>query len=201
MVFCSDLTELIKLYTSILRASDHLHPETMLIEDFNRTIGIWITALEAYNCDQLTARPSSTSWSIGQVYMHLLDDTSYYIEQIKSCVMNNDHASEQPTSEGKIMLLNNDFPDEILEGAPSNAYMPQPESKEQLVADVLNLKTAMNSAATLISKSSFHGKARHPGLGYFSADEWLQFADMHFRHHLRQKKRIDTFLEGIRGNT
>jgi hypothetical protein len=173
----------------------------MLIENFNRTIDIWIRALEGYDFDQLTARPSPASWSIGQVYMHLLVDTSYYIEQIQVCVANNDQASEQPTSAGKIMLLNNDFPDEILEGAPANAYMPQPESKELLMADLLNLKTAMNNAATLISESSFHGKTQHPGLGYFSANEWLQFADMHLRHHLRQKKRIDTFLEGISSNT
>ena len=165
--------------------------EPMLIENFNRTIDIWIKALEGYDYDQLTTRPSPTSWSIGQVYMHLLDDTSYYIEQIKVCVTNNDHANEHPSPAGKIMLLNNDFPDEILEGAPSNAYMPQPESKEQLMADMLNLKTTMNNAATLISESPFHGKTQHPGLDYFSANEWLQFADMHLRHHLRQKKRID----------
>jgi len=173
----------------------------MTIENFNRTIDIWIKALEGYDYHQLTARPSPTSWSIGQVYMHLFDDTSYYIEQIQVCVTTNDHASDQATPEGKIMLLNNDFPDEMLEGSPTNAFMPQPESKEQLMSDLLNLKAAMNNAADLISESPFHGKAKHPGLGYFSAYEWLQFADMHLRHHLRQKKRIDTFLEGIKSNT
>jgi len=170
----------------------------MLIENFNRTIEIWIKALEGYDYAQLTARPSPNSWSIGQVYMHLLDDTSYYVEQIQICVTNNDKASEQPTPAGNIMLLNNDFPDEILEGAPSNAYIPQPESRDRLTADMLNLKMAMNNAATLISESPFHGKTPHPGLGYFSALDWLQFADMHLRHHLRQKKRIDAFLEGIK---
>jgi hypothetical protein len=165
-----------------------------MFENFNRTITIWIRALEGYDYHQLTAKPSPASWSIGQVYMHLLGDTSYYIEQIRVCVTNNDQASEQPTPAGKIMLLNNDFPDKILEGAPSNASMAQPESKGQLMANMLNLKTAMNSAAALISESPFHGKTQHPGLGYFSANEWLQFADMHLRHHLRQKKRIDEFL-------
>ena len=173
----------------------------MLIENFNRTIDNWIRALEGYDYDQLTARPSPTSWSIGQVYMHLLDDTSYYIEQIQICVTNNDHANDQATSAGKIMFSNNDFPNEILEGSPTNAYMPQPDGKDQLMANMLNLKMALNNAATLISESLFHGKTQHPGLGYFSAHEWLQFADMHLRHHLRQKKRIDTFLEGIRSNT
>jgi len=170
----------------------------MLIENFNHTIDNWINALKWYNYAQLTTKPSPSRWSIGQVYMHLLDDTYYYIEQIQVCVANNDHASDHATPEGKIMLLNNDFPDEILEGSPSNAFMPQPESKEQLMSDLLNLKMSMNNAATLISESPFHGKTKHPGLDYFNANEWLQFAEMHLRHHLRQKKRIDTFLEGIK---
>ena len=27
------------------------------------------------------------------------------------------------------------------------------------------------------------GKTKHPGLNYFTAKEWLQFAEMHLRHH------------------
>jgi len=51
----------------------------------------------------------------------------------------------------------------------------------------------MKQAALLISKSNHKGKTKHPGLNYFSADEWFRFAEMHFRHHERQKKRIDDF--------
>jgi hypothetical protein len=46
----------------------------------------------------------------------------------------------------------------------------------------------------LITQSPYKGKTKHPGLHYFNADEWLQFADMHFRHHVKQKKKIDDFL-------
>jgi len=167
----------------------------MSIKAFNHTIDIWISALEQYSFIQLCTKPSSTTWSIGQVYMHLLDDTQFYIDQIKVCLATNDHSSENASPHGKTMLLNNDFPNEILEGAPSNAYIPQPHSKEKLMNDVLNLKVEMNKVAVMISESSFSGKAKHPGLNYFSAKEWVQFADMHFRHHLRQKKRIDDFLK------
>jgi hypothetical protein len=46
-----------------------------------------------------------------------------------------------------------------------------------------------------ILKSPFHGKTKHPGLGFFNANEWLQFAEMHLRHHLKQKERIEEFLK------
>ena len=168
----------------------------MGIEDFNRTIDIWIKALDHYDFQQLIRKPSSTAWSIGQVYMHLLDDTSFYIEQMEICVTNDDHRTKEPTAEGKRMLLNNDFPDAILGGSPANAHMAQPESKEKLLSDLLQLKLRMNAMALAIATSPFRGKTKHPGLDYLSANEWLQFADMHLRHHLRQKKRIDGFLNG-----
>jgi hypothetical protein len=40
-------------------------------------------------------------------------------------------------------------------------------------------------------------ETQHPGLYHFSANEWYQFAEMHFRHHVRQKKRIDDYLKKI----
>jgi hypothetical protein len=84
------------------------------INDLDQSIDSWIKELEQYDFIQLCAKPSPTSWSLGQVCMHLIENTNYYVDQIKMCV---------------------------------------------------------------------------------NAREWFQFADMHFRHHLRQKKRIEKFLE------
>ncbi len=166
----------------------------MLIQDFNHTIDIWIKELELYDSIRLCTKPSANSWSLAQVYIHLIDDTNYYIDQIKICVCTNDNINEEASPDAKTMFLNNDFPDEVIEGAPSNAYIQQPDNKEQVMRCLLNLKDEMNNAAILISKSSFQGKTKHPGLNYFNANEWFRFAEMHFRHHLRQKKRIDDFL-------
>lgn len=167
----------------------------MLSKDFNHTIVTWIKELEQYNFIQLCARPSPNSWSLGQVYMHLIENSNYFLEQIRMCVTNNDNVLEEASADAKKMFLNNDFPDMVLEGPPSNLDTPQPESKEQLMRGLLNLKEEINNVGMLISKSPFKGKTKHPGLNYFNAAEWFQFAEMHFRHHLRQKKRIDEFLK------
>lgn len=167
----------------------------MLIEDLNHTIDIWINELEQYNFMQLCAKPSPNSWSLGQVYLHLIADTDYYIEQIKICVYTNDNVIEEASPVAKKMFLNNDFPDEVIEGAPSNSGIPQPDNKEQLMVCLMNLKDEITVVEISISKSPYNGKTKHPGLNYFNANEWLQFAEMHFRHHLRQKKRIDNFLK------
>ena len=167
----------------------------MLVEDFNHTIDIWITALEQYSFGQLCIQPSPGSWSLGQVYMHLISATGYFIKQAKTCLSNNDHSTEEASPATKAMFLRNDLPDKIIEGPPSNALTPQPGSKQQLITGLMNLKDELTAVDALISESPFKGKTKHPGLHYFNAREWLQFAEMHLRHHLRQKKRIDDYLE------
>jgi hypothetical protein len=167
----------------------------MLMEAFNQTIDAWIKESKRYNFTQLSAKPSATSWSLGQLYMHLIQSTHFFIKQIKICTANNDNVHEEAFNNAKVMFLNNEFPDMLLEGPPSNATTQQPVSKEHLVIELEQLKDELNKAEALISASQYRGKTRHFGLGYFTANEWLQFAEMHFRHHLRQKKRLDDFLK------
>jgi DinB superfamily len=164
------------------------------MEALNDTIIQWRKELENYRLDQLCAKPSPTAWSLGQLYRHLIEDTYFYLEQATIAASTEEHRFEEASAKAKGMFLENGFPDEQIEGAPDNAFIPQPESKQQLMNDLMDLKDAIRNVGLMISASPIKGKSKHPGLGYFSAQEWIQFADMHFRHHLRQKKRIDAFL-------
>jgi hypothetical protein len=162
-----------------------------MLTDLNHTIDYWINELEQYSFTQLCIQPSPGNWSLGQMYRHLIDDTRFYIEQIKTCISANDNAMEQASPTARAMFADNSFPDQLIEGAPGNNSIPQPASKEELRSCLLNIKDEINRLSILVSESLFKGKTKHPGFNYFSAEEWLQFAEMHFRHHLRQKKRID----------
>jgi hypothetical protein len=172
----------------------------MLIDDFNHIIDFWINELNHYTLEQLCMKPSPDSWSLGQLYMHLLENTDYYIDQIHICVSSDEFLNEEAADAAKRMFHKNNFPDQLIEGPPENAFTKQPVSVEQLHADFLSLKIKMNEAAALIATSSFKGKTKHPGLKYFGAEDWLQFAEMHFRHHLKQKARIDIFLQQLPAN-
>ena len=166
----------------------------MVIENFNRALDNWIKELDQKTFIQLCTKPSATSWSLGQVCNHLIINTNYYLGQAEICLSTDDHRSEEMSPDAKIMFRNNAFPNEVIEGPPENAHTPQPESKEELMRNLLKLKEEINRIGILISKSTSKGKTKHPGLNYFSAMEWLQFGEMHFRHHLRQKQRIEKFL-------
>ena len=172
-----------------------------VIGNFNNTIDTWIEALSKYEFTTLCMKPSPRHWSLGQVYVHLIENTAYFIEQAKVCTIVNDNAAEESSPAAKAMFQNNCFPDLLLEGPPENALTPQPESKAQLMNGLIRIKADVRMLDAITTTSQFKGKTKHPGLNYFSASEWIQFAEMHLRHHLRQKERIDQFLKGIDANT
>ncbi len=167
----------------------------MLIDQFNSTIDNWIDALDQYSLDELLFRPNHESWSLGQVYMHLLNETQYYISQIRYCLEHHENINERMKDAGAVMLANNSFPNERIKGDPEvTSKIGQPQNKEQLLTGMLAVKEEMNSCWTAIARDESNSKTMHPGLGYFTAAEWLQFAEMHLRHHFRQKTGIDKLL-------
>src|SRR5688572_19124950 len=168
-----------------------MRTETTTAAEFNKTIDVWIDHLESFDIDQLRIQPAHGQWSLGQVYIHLIENSWYFLKQARRCTTSDRNSEKVAASHGRSMLINNSFPDEPIEGPESNARTAQPESTAQLLSDLVKLKREINEVAALIGASSFKGKARHPGLKYLSAAEWFQFAEMHFRHHLRQKKKLD----------
>lgn len=166
-----------------------------MTEEFKRTIDHWLEQLDRYGFPQLRAKPSQSAWSLGQVYMHLIESTAHFLEEARRCLSSNDHEHEEASPSAKMMFDSNELPDILIEGPASNRNTPQPDSKDQLINGLMNLKAELDTLCALMSVSEFRGKTRHPGLRYFGAHDWLRFAEMHFRHHLRQKRRIDDFLK------
>jgi hypothetical protein len=166
----------------------------MISHSFHHAIDFWIAALDTYSISQLLTKPSPSSWSIGQVYMHLIENTDWFFEQVKSCISCDDNSDKESSPEGKQMLLKNEFPDFQLQGPPDNDFTAQPKSKKDILDELKRQKREVKALAEAIRNSRFAGKTQHPGLQYFNAAEWFQFAEMHLRHHMRQKKRIDEFL-------
>jgi hypothetical protein len=77
--------------------------------NLDNSIDHWIAALEKYNEADLIKKPSSKEWSLGQVYMHLKEETEYFIEQVHECLSNNNSLGEM-TPQAKLMFANNQFP-------------------------------------------------------------------------------------------
>lgn len=162
-----------------------------ILKQFNDTISTWITYLDDYTIEMLQQQPQPGNWSLGQVYIHLIDDTQYQVEQMKLALsdVHNSHQDMHPNA--RQMFLHNSFPDMKIKGPATNTPVRQPESKEALREALQQIQSAVNKTAEDQQLLNAKGKSLHPGLLFFSALEWIQFMDMHMRHHFRQKERID----------
>ncbi|MCF6406866.1 DinB family protein [Chitinophaga filiformis] len=166
-----------------------------LLHQFNQTIQQWIDQLDSYSIEMLRQRPQADAWSLGQVYVHIIEDTGFYVEQIKAALAaKNSNAERSMRTQARIMFEKNDFPDLALENPFNDINMQQPQRKEELLHALIRIKDEVNSVFDKIDPSTANGKTEHPGFAFFNAFEWLQFGEMHMRHHLRQKKRIDERL-------
>ena len=168
--------------------------ETILLNAFNETIQNWIDFLDDYTLEMLYQKPDDKSWSLGQVYTHIIDDTAWFVEQMAAAMQTNADSEKEMHKNARIMLQNNSFPDMIIEGPATNTDIRQPESKGEIRQKLLAIKAEVNALYASFDPSQATGKTRHPGLLYFNTLDWLQFAEMHLRHHFRQKKRIDEKL-------
>jgi hypothetical protein len=165
------------------------------LEAFNQTIDTWIKFLDDYSLEELHRKPIAGSWSLGQVYMHIIEDTPWHIGQMREALATRENSGDEMHSNAVWMFENNQFPDMKIEGTATDENVGQPESKEELIQKLNEIKAEVNQLYHTNDFIASKGKTRHPGLLYFSALDWLKFTEMHMRHHLRQKKRID---EGLR---
>jgi hypothetical protein len=167
------------------------------LEAFNQIIDAWIKFLDDYSLEALQKKPINGSWSLGQVYMHIIEDTPWHIGQMREALATNDNSNEEMHANAKWMLKNNGFPDTKIEGTATDDNVPQPTSKEDLLRNLKSIREEVNMLYRSNDFKGSAGKTRHPGLLYFSATDWLRFTEMHMRHHLRQKKRIDEALKNL----
>ena len=169
-----------------------------VFEKYIQIAGIWESELDKYSDAQFDVKPSPDSWSVGQVYEHLFHGTlNFQAKQIEQCLLNDANQREKKTFPGKLTFTLHAFPPVRIKVPPSPSYTPrQPEGRTTIKSDMHLLRQKLYNLSCEIDRASHFGKTLHPALGYLGAEEWYQLIIMHFRHHLRQKKRIDLFLKG-----
>jgi len=168
-----------------------------LLRQFNETLQQWIVWLDNYSFATLLRKPRPGAWSLGQMYMHLLVSTEHFIDQAKLTAGTDMNGDMLMHANARWMFDNNSFPPRILEGPDNDSNTPQPGSREEIAVRLARIRDDINSETVETVLSGSGGKTRHPGLLYFSGPEWLQFAEMHLRHHFLQRQRIEQQLSTL----
>ena len=168
-----------------------------ILTNFEQTAGIWLAALDNYSEEDLKLTPALDSWSLGQVYRHLFQSAMFFqLGNVDFCTGSSENADGKKTEAGEKAFMECEFPPVEIKVPPSDRYTPkQPEDKAQIKKDLTMLIERMKTVPEKLENATHHGKALHPALGYLNAIEWYQLIDMHFRHHMRQKEKLEKLIE------
>ncbi len=165
-----------------------------LEQQTNSIIDYWMTEFKRHDWEKVLEKPSENEWSLGQVGIHLwMASKGFFFKNAEKCL------NKEGTESGKkkkfaahLIFAFRTLPPVKYEMPKQVAVIPkQPESLEQLIGKLEETKKMAGDYIKRIPESDPSLKIRHPFLGWLNTAEWIQLCNIHFRHHLRQKKRIE----------
>ncbi|PYE49663.1 DinB family protein [Paenibacillus barcinonensis] len=173
-----------------------------VLQSFESSVERYVAELNALNIEDLLRKENDEEWSIGQMYMHLIQSALFmHLPNSEHCLANNEntvHADAEKTELGKTLFEAGQFPPIRVKVPASPQYTPlPPESKAQLVEGLQQVVERMRRVASILEEVpvSTSRKVSHPRFGALDAKEWFVLIDMHYRHHFLQLDRLKLNLE------
>ncbi|MFN8321535.1 MAG: DinB family protein [Chitinophagales bacterium] len=160
-------------------------------------IDSWIEDYKKYDWEDVIKQPEENSWSLGQVGIHLwMSAKGFFFKNAEKC-LNKEGVEKNKKKKLSAYLIFNlkMFPPVKYEMPKQVAVVPkQPENLAQLIEKLESVKKLASEYIHRIPESDPDLKIKHPFLGWLNTAEWIQLCNIHFRHHMRQKKRIEQRL-------
>jgi hypothetical protein len=168
-------------------------------KNFETIAKFWLAELEKYNEEPFKKKPDEKSWSLGELYAHLYQSTLYYLKNIDFCIEKKEgQTGGSKNFKGKLTYLQSGFLPVKYRLSINEKHPPEmPEDIMAMRDKLIKLMKLMYLTAEKIeglSKEDLKYKTKNPGFGFLNANEWYQLAEMHFRHHAKQKNRLETFI-------
>lgn len=167
---------------------------TALEKRTHAVIDYWITELNGYTLEQLNQKPAENSWSLGQVGIHLwMSAKGFFFKNAERCLSKEKvESGKSKNLAGFLVFTLGRMPSIKVKMPEKVAVEPrQPETKEQLIEKLEEVKRMSSEYIKRIPQSDPRLKTRHPFLGWLNTAEWITLCNLHFKHHLSQKKRIE----------
>ncbi|MDU0201024.1 DinB family protein [Paenibacillus sp. MAH-36] len=150
--------------------------------------------LDKYSIEQLRYKSEEDVWSIGQMYIHVIEVAKEYIGHIETCTKATREESEGRTEDGMKAIAEKEWPNiRVKLDQPPNETR-NPESKDEILAGLEQVQVMLAYWATRIEEANPACKVRHGWFGWLNARDWFEMVGMHSRHHLRQKEILDEKL-------
>ena len=166
-----------------------------MLNDSSAIIEQYLRNLDSYSIEQLRFKCNDNIWSVGQMYIHVIDVAEEYIGHIETCTKVTLEEAEGKTKDGTKALAEKEWPNiRVKLEEPPNATS-NPESKDEIIAGLEQVLEKLAYWADCVDEANPACKVRHGWFGWLNAREWFEMVGMHSRHHLRQKAKLDEKLE------
>jgi hypothetical protein len=171
-----------------------------ILDRFEITANFYLNEIPKYSLEQMTRKPSEDEWSLGQMYVHLISSAMFM--QLRNVELCRDQETAPDSSERpeavKAMFAAGSFPPERIRVPASPQYTPkQPDSLQEMEQGLRTVIARMQELEPTLASIPADRAVGHPRMGLLSALEWFTLVEMHYRHHLLQKERIDSFLREV----
>ncbi len=152
--------------------------------------------LEYYGNSQFRKQTEASKWTIGQIYHHIIQGTyDYHFKAIHNCIEEKGGANKGgKTILGFLVFTFNSFPIFKLKSAQN--YTPIQIENTSKAQDMMfgYIKEMHKLALEIDKKGKSRYKVKHRNFGRLTAIEWYTLIEIHQRHHIKQKQRIDKII-------
>ncbi|MDR6555051.1 DinB family protein [Paenibacillus qinlingensis] len=162
-----------------------------MLNDSSAIIEQYIRNLDRYSIEQLRFKSKENVWSVGQMYIHVIEVAKEYIGYIETCTKGTHEEPEGKTEVGTKALAEKEWPNiRVKLEQPANETS-NPESKDEIIAGLEQVLEKLAYWAGCVDEANPACKVRHGWFGWLNAGDWFEMVGMHSRHHLRQKTNLD----------
>ncbi|MDR4315937.1 DinB superfamily [Niallia circulans] len=169
-----------------------------VLKSFEITVERYLAELKKFNMEKLNRKLNEDDWSIGQMYVHLIQSAFIHLHNAEQCLDGSEstlNPAMEKTEQGKAVFKIEQFPAVRIKVPASPNYTPQPpESMEYLVDGLHRVVERMRNMESILHQSVVSNKMLHPAFGALNAQEWFLLIVMHYRHHFLQLDRLKTSL-------
>lgn len=172
-----------------------------LLDIFNKKINEWLVDLERMDENKIFINPSEKSWSMAEVYDHVMKVArTYQIPNLRKSTTAAAKRKKRKNLTGlaifnlgirkNVRMRMESFPQPLVA-----AFTPEKRSKTDLIKDFNLFILEVNDLEEILNKSTKKNKNYHPMFGDISTKEWFALIELHIWQHDKQKKGILKFLE------
>ena len=161
---------------------------------------VWLDDLETMEDDLMMVKPSKNSWSMAELYDHVMRvGRTYQIPNLKQSITAAAKTKKRKNLAGvaifnlkvrkNIKMRMENFPKPLVE-----SFTPEKRSKSDLIKDFKLFIEEINDLEEILIKSTKKNKQYHPMFGDINTKEWFALIELHIWQHDKQKKSIKDFL-------